>query len=191
MLPAAITEQVLAVLSAYHRDHPQRHGMSRDELRSSLKLAPYQFDVVLKELKHAGRIALAGKWVALPEHRVLFSPFEQVKVEQLLAKFAAAPLAPPSAKDCRAQVGADIFDRLVETGELVRVSPEVVWRKSDYETLVGQVRAAIRENAALSVAQVRDLLGTSRKYALALLEHLDGLGVTVRDGEIRRLREQG
>lgn len=55
--------------------------------------------------------------------------------------------------------------------------------------MVEQVRGRILQNGQISVAEARDLFSTSRKYVLALLEHLDAAGVTIRDGDFRKLRE--
>jgi len=64
----------------------------------------------------------------------------------------------------------------------------VVFRRADYEQMAARVREIISKNGQVTAAEVRDLLGTSRKYALALLEHLDTIGVTIRDGDFRRLK---
>ena len=55
---------------------------------------------------------------------------------------------------------------------------------------VGKVQEMLRQNEKITLAEVRDLLGTSRKYAQALLEHLDAIGVTIRDGDFRRLKKK-
>ena len=84
--------------------------------------------------------------------------------------------------------GDMILAALLDLGDLILVSPEVVFRKADYEQMTSRVRAAITQNGQVTAAEVRDLFGTSRKFALALLEHLDANGVTIRDGDFRRLR---
>jgi selenocysteine-specific elongation factor len=102
--------------------------------------------------------------------------------------FAASPSAPPSAKECQAEVGEEIFSILKESGELVCVSEEVVFRKADYEVMVEKIRQELHQKGKLTLAEVRDLLQTSRKYVQALLEHLDAVGVTVREGDFRKLK---
>lgn len=163
--------------------------MSREELRSQLKLAPYNFNALLKILKAEHRLVIKGKWLALPQHRVFFSPFELVKVNRLLEKFIASPFAPPSVKDTRSEIGRELFARLLESGDLVAVSDEVLFRKTDYETMRTKVCEMAEKNGQVTAAQVRDLFHTSRKYATALLEYLDQIGLTVRDGDYHRLRE--
>jgi selenocysteine-specific elongation factor len=71
----------------------------------------------------------------------------------------------------------------------VAVSDEVVFRRTDYQAMVEKIRLAIRQKGQVSLAEVRDLFQTSRRYAQALLEHLDTTGLTVRDGDFRREKQ--
>ncbi len=185
---AALRETVVATLVAYHQEYPLRRGMPREELKSRLKVQPRFFNLMLTRLASEGTLTESSKWAALPGHVVHFTPFQQVKVDKLLEKFAAAPFAPPSVKECQAEVGEDIFATLREFGDLVAVSDEVVFRKADYEAMVEKIRQALQQKGQITLAEVRDLLNTSRKYVQALLEHLDAIGVTVRDGDYRKLK---
>jgi selenocysteine-specific elongation factor len=180
----SLKESARTAVANYHKTFPLRRGMPREELKSRLKLTPRLFNAALKRLE----LAESGNWLALPGHEIRFSAAQQARVDALLKKFAAAPLAPPSVKECQAEVGEDVYAALVELGQLTQVSPEVVFRKADYEKMVAAVREAIAKNGQVTAAEVRDLFNTSRKYALGLLEHLDAIGVTVRDGDARRLK---
>lgn len=109
-------------------------------------------------------------------------------MEHLLRKHAASPYAPPSVKDSKSAVGEDVFQALVDLRVLVPVSAEVAFRKEDYNRMVVEVQELITKNGEVSAAQVRDHFNTSRRYVLALLEHLDEIGITVRQGDVRRLK---
>jgi selenocysteine-specific elongation factor len=185
---SALRESVIATLAAYHKNYPLRRGMPREELKSRLKLPPRVFSLVMEKLAADSLLAGGPKWVALPEHKVRFSPFQQVKVDKLMASFAASPYAPPSIKECLTEVDEDILGVLLESGDLVAVSDEVVFRKEDYERMVAQVRQTIQQNGQITLAEVRDLFGTSRRYIQALLEHFDATGITVREGDYRKLK---
>jgi len=157
--------------------------MPREELKSRLNLAPRLFNAALKRLD----LRDGGNWLALPGHEIRFTAAQQARVDGLLRQFAAAPFAPPSVKESQA-AGEDVYLALVELGELKQVSPEVVFRQTDYETMTARVRQFLQKNGQMTAAEARDLFATSRKFALALLEHLDAIGVTVRDGDVRRLK---
>jgi selenocysteine-specific elongation factor len=78
---------------------------------------------------------------------------------------------------------------LSELNQLVAVSPEVVFRKQDYDLMVKKFKETLGTKGQISLAEARDLFDTSRKYAQALLEHLDAIGVTVRADDYRKLRK--
>ena len=186
---SALKDSVVTTLAGYHQTYPLRRGMPREELKSRLKLAPRLFNLAMHRLASENILSEAARWVALPGHVVKFSPFQQVKVDRLMAQFAQAPYTPPSVKDCQAQAGEDIYSALLEFGDLVAVSDEVVFRRTDYQAMVEKIRLAIRQKGQVSLAEVRDLFQTSRRYAQALLEHLDTTGLTVRDGDFRREKQ--
>lgn len=180
----SLKDSALAALANYHKTFPLRRGMPREELKSRLKLSTRLFNAALKRLE----LTEGGNWLALPGHEIRFSAEQQVKVNALLKKFAANPYTPPSVKECQAEVGEDVYTALLELGQLTQVSPEVVFRKADYEQMVAAVRAVLTQNGQITAAEARDLFNTSRKYALGLLEHLDAIGLTRREGDFRRLR---
>jgi selenocysteine-specific elongation factor len=183
-----LKETIASALSVYHQAYPLRHGMPREEMKSRLKMVPRLFNLIVQKMAKEGALQEAPKWIALPGHFVRFSPFQQVKVDKLMKLFAVSPFAPPSVKECLAEVGEDIFTVLRESGDLVTVSDEVVFRKEDYEAMLEKIRRAIQDKGKITLAEVRDLLNTSRKYVQALLEHLDAIGMTVRDGDYRKLK---
>jgi selenocysteine-specific elongation factor len=187
-----LTARAVEEVRQYHRAYPLRQGMPREELKSRLKTLtqshPRLFTAVLQKLVAQGSLAEAGPYVRLPEHEVRLNPQQMQTVGRLLDRFATSPYAPPSAKECVAEVGEEVFNALLEQKKLVSVSPEVVFRREDYESMVAEVRRLIQAKGQLTAAEARDHFNTSRRYILALLEHLDAVGITLRDGDARRLR---
>jgi selenocysteine-specific elongation factor len=175
-------------LENYHRAYPLRRGMPREELKSRLKLTPRLFNAAALRLAREGILQEAGPLVSRSGHQIKFSPQQKQAVSGLLQRFAAAGYAPPSVKECLADVGEEVYAALLETGQLIQVSAEVVFSRDIYERMVAAVRALIEKQGSLTAAQARDHFNTSRRYVLALLEHLDAIGVTLRDGDARRLR---
>ncbi len=86
-------------------------------------------------------------------------------------------------------MGEEAYTALVEMERLVQVSPEVVFRAEDYQEMAAAVTSHLEREGTLTLAQFRDRFNTSRKYAQAFLEHLDGVGVTQRSGDMRVLRK--
>ncbi len=175
-------------LGAYHAARPLRAGMPREELKSRLKLNPKIFQALLTRAAEQGVVAAAGALVRLPNHAVKFTPAQQASVNALLADFRRDPYNTPSVKDCAARLGDEVLIALVEQGVLVQLSADVLLLAETYAAMVERVRAYLQAQGKMTVAEARDLFSTSRKYALALMEHLDAQGVTKRVGDERVLK---
>ncbi|MEK7785312.1 MAG: SelB C-terminal domain-containing protein, partial [Chloroflexota bacterium] len=185
---ARLTRETTDLLTAYHAAHPLKPGLSREELKSRLKLPPKVFNAFVARAVAAGNIAESGAFVKLTTHQVKLTPAQQAGADSLFATFRRDPHNTPSAKDSAAIVGEDVLAVLMDRGDLVQVSPEVLFLRETYDSLVAAVRKHLAANPSLTVAQFRDMFGTSRKYALAFLEHLDAVGVTIRKGDERVLK---
>ncbi len=184
----ALSDKVQQMVAAYHKNFPLRRGIPREELKSKIKLSPRVFNALLTHHTARNTLKDSTAFVALPSHEVRFDNAQQAKVQALMRQFAANPFGPPSVKESQAEVGDEVFNALVEMGQLVMAGPEVVFRREDYERMVAMVRGHIQKTGQVTVAEARDMFNSSRKYILGLLEHLDANGVTVRDGDFRRLR---
>jgi selenocysteine-specific elongation factor len=176
------------LLAAYHQSHPLRAGLAREELKSRLKLAPKVFNAFLAWSAARGTLRESGALVRLPGHEIVFTPEQQARVERLLEVLRRDPYNTPSTRDSAAMVGEEVLAVLVDRGDLMQVSPDVLFSRETYDSLVAGVRAHLAARQTITVAQVRDQFGTSRKYALALMEHLDAIGVTLRRGDERVLK---
>jgi selenocysteine-specific elongation factor len=186
-----IAHDIGVALSAYYAAHPLRMGMPREELKSRLRflrLSPKAFNAVLERANQIGLVVASGNIVCWPGHTVKFSPAQQAKVDALLADFRRDPHNTPSFKDCAARVDDEVLAALIEQGALTPVSPEVLFLAETYDLLVQKIKAHLRAHGKITVAEVRDMFSTSRKYALALMEYLDTQGITKRVGDERVLR---
>jgi len=186
----ALREKILQTVKFYHQNYPLRRGIPREELKSKLKLSPRAFNAFINKLLTDHFLIDHSVFIAKPEHEIGFDSGQQIQVQALMRKFEQNPYSPPSIKECQTEVGEEILNALVELNALVAVSPEVVFRKRDYDVAVAKIGDTIDENGKVSLAEVRDLFNTSRKYTQALLEHLDAIGITIRDGDFRKRRQK-
>jgi selenocysteine-specific elongation factor len=185
----AIADQAATELTGYHSAHPLRPGMPREELRNRLGVAPGSFASVVQGLIEDGRVAEQDGSIATPDHRVeLHSPGGPAAL--LLDLLGRQPLAPPSLSEAIKQTGAspEVVRALAQQGEIVRVGDDVAFTKDAYATAAAMVREIISSAGSITVAQLRDRMGASRRPVLALLEHLDSERVTRRVGDSRVLR---
>lgn len=183
-----VVDRAVGALAAYHESFPLRRGMPREALRSSLRLEPRVFDATMTQAEGEGAVVDEGATVRLPSHRVRLTLEQRQRVEDLMGRFRSQSYAPPSVKVSLELVGEDVLRVLLERGELVQVSPDVLFLSEVYEEMVRRVQDHIQEEGSVTLGEVRDMFGSSRKYAQALLEHLDEAGLTKRVGDKRILR---
>jgi len=182
-----VSNEFLSNLQQFHSNNPLKFGISKEELKSRLKLDGAIFSMFLKDLVESGKLKDLGSRVAINDFKPKLNDKQRMEIESLLKKFDQDPYSPPSVKECISDLGEDMYPYFVESGEVIQVSADVVYRKTDYEEMVKKIRDRMKEGNTISVAEVRDLFNTSRKYALALMEYLDSIGITMREGDVRRL----
>jgi selenocysteine-specific elongation factor len=166
----------------YHRKFPTRAGIPKGELSSKLKLSPTS--AALQRLFESGVLVEEGAAVHLPSYRIQLSERQQEKINNFLRALKENPYSPPG----DITLEPDLLNLLIEQRQVVKVSDGVVFSASAYEEMVNKVMAYARAKGKVTLAEVRDMLGTSRKYAQALLEYMDEKKITRRVGDERILR---
>jgi selenocysteine-specific elongation factor len=179
----AVIASVRETLAAYHAATPLRPGMPREELRGRLHLDSKAFDELMARLARDELIAERGSAVGLASHSPALTPPQEAAAAAFLAALRETPFAPPADQ---APEG-DVLAFLEGAGEVVRAGG-VIFAAEAYGEFVERIEAHLREHRTITLAQVRDMFGTSRRYAQALLEHLDAKHVTRRVGDVRVLR---
>jgi selenocysteine-specific elongation factor len=182
-----VSDQVRVLISDYHKKYPLRFGIPGAELSSRLKTGNYGADIV-KRLVTSGDLAEEGNAVRLPGHNVRLTGPQQTKIENFLKSLEQKPYDPPS----NLVPEHDLLNLLIAGQKVVKVSEDVVFSRAAYEEMLDRILSHMMAKGDITVAEVRDMFKTSRKYALALMEYLDGRKVTRRTGDRRVLyRESG
>ena len=183
------TKKAIEILEKFHHAFPLRKGIPREEFKSRLQMGPkFYISALAKWLKD--RVILeSGNLISLPDHRIEFSRSQKEMIEVLVKKFNTSPFSPPSVKESQTDLGGDVYQVLIDQGEFIQVSSEVVFRKQEFEIMLSYVNKHLETNGTITAAEFRDHFQTSRKYALAFLEYLDARGITQRDGDVRKLKE--
>ncbi len=176
-----LRDQLQTTLSEFHRHHPLEHGMSRELLRASLSLDAPSFDALLRDFDD---VTVTGAVVRLRAHEISLSPEQKRERSHLIQMLEAGGFAPPLTKDLSADPA--LVSSLTQAGELVKIGDFYLTAERAGDARA-RVRAAIEKSGPLTVAEIRDLLGTSRKYAIPLCEWLDQTGATLRRGDTRIL----
>lgn len=198
-LAAAVLDQAWEgcrkLLEAYHVANPLHAGMKLAELRQ--KLLPGTdlavADSLLAELAAEGRIKRVADRYAMAEFTVHFTKRQNAIRDKLMQIYRQADLEVPGAdevysmflpkekEDCK-----QVLESLISSGQLVMLTPQLYYHYQTYQHVLEQTKAFFAKKEELTLAEFRDMLGTSRKYALAVLEYYDRNKMTKKDGDIRR-----
>ncbi|MDK2981688.1 MAG: selenocysteine-specific elongation factor [Chloroflexota bacterium] len=184
---SVLKHKITDIFADYYGAHPLRTGMPRKALWEALELPQRSFSLILEELIRGGLLAETNGTLGLTGHTVQFTEAQQVDICTILAAFAASPYQPPSLREEREKYGEDLLAALVDQGKLLQLEEDIAILPETGQKIVDTTTAFLTREGQISLAQFRDLLQTSRKYALAFLEYLDKMGVTVREGDVRRL----
>ncbi|MGQ0803480.1 MAG: selenocysteine-specific translation elongation factor [Actinomycetota bacterium] len=174
---ARVREVVTERVDAHHRDHPLEPGVDLQALAAAVRLDPPRLRAALSG---ADGLVVERGVVRRASHRgrVADSP----EAQQLIATLAAEPFAPPDPATLAADRG--LVRTLVREGALVDLDG-IVFAAVALDDARARVQAALRERGSLTVADARDLLGSTRKFVLPILNRLDAEGVTRRRGDER------
>ena len=177
-----LVQKAATIVRNYHQRFPARVGMPKVELSSKLEAGTYS-TAILPKLFEEGVLVEEGLVVRLPTHRIQLTPAQQAKIDTFLNSLAQNPYAPTS----ELIPEPDLLNLLVQRHEIVKVSNSVFFSTSAYNEMAEKVTAHIKAQGKITLAEVRDMFKTSRKYTQVFLEHLDGEKVTRRIGDERVL----
>jgi selenocysteine-specific elongation factor len=187
--------QTLGLLQAFHAENPLRAGISREELRSRAGHAQERvFAQLLAALEAEGVVRSERDVVRLASHAIRLTPEQQRVVDGVEAQFRDSAAAPPSPEEALGRYGIqgnerhELFQLLLSDRKLVRVKESLYFHADALRQIQDKLVAHLRERKQIGPADMKDLLGVSRKYAIPLMEYFDAQRITVRQGERRILR---
>ena len=190
----AAFEVITAVLRERHRSTPWKLGCTVGEIAAELGVREAQATRLLDALGADGRLAVRGRFWHLPDFSPTFTDDQRALFAASLREDPRNPLVPQAFADVASRVAkskvpgaVDTLETLLGMGTLVRIGDDV-YRRAQIERARKILTDLLRGSGGATMAQVRDALGTSRKYALPLMEYFDAMGLTLRDGDLRRLR---
>jgi selenocysteine-specific elongation factor len=191
---AALEARITDTLEAYQKKQRLTWGMPREELRERLgSVETTFFNWVLGKMEAGGKLFIKKGAVRAGSGEVELSPREQQARSLIVELLTAQPFQPPSEKDLAGKAGvpAEAFRKvialLIEDSEIVRLEPGIVMHQSAIEEGRERIVTYLKENGEGTASDLKGVLGTTRKFAVPLLEHLDRAGVTRRSGSMRTL----
>ncbi len=187
---AELEQHVFDTIAEWHRDQPLVTAHDRGKLVATVgRFAPAELaQQVIERLLTAKRLVGDVRRVAAADFKPKLSQNQRKLRDRIVAAHVAAGFSPPDPAEFATPAGslADILEVAGAEGLLVKVGPDL-YLATEHEAELRR-RAAERLAAGpATMAELRDLWGTTRKYALPFAAHLDAVGLTVRDGDVRRL----
>lgn len=191
-----LLDSIETELLAFHEREAQATGIAAAALRDRVdrRLPAKVFDALVDLAAQAGRAAVTGGSVRHPKAAVSALAQEQQARTGLLGALERQGLAPESVVDLAQGAGVDkplaqkVLNALVNEGEVVRLGGDMHFGRAAIDAAAAAIRTHLKGAGQASAADLRDVLGVSRKYAIPLLEYFDAQGLTRREGELRVLR---
>ncbi len=191
----AMFSRMAAQLEQSHRSEPWAMGMTSIALARALGVAEPTLVRVAEHFVETGRLVNRGGYYAMTGHQPSFTAEQGVFFEYLVPVDETRPFLPiPFAGAASAVKLSHVtglskaFDTMLAHGALVKVGDDL-YRGTQIAEIQARVEAHFQRHDRMTASEFRDMIKTSRKYAVPLLEWLDAHGVTIRDGDYRRLRK--
>lgn len=179
---ASLSAKAVAVLERFHEAEPLEQGMRREELRTRLlPRANLQLsDLVIDRLKERQVIDVHEGLVARHDFSVTLTDEQEDTLKALEQAFIKAGYLPPTPEEIRLETGGKInsdqyLSLLINRGVLIRLTPQILMHRDHVDEAWRIVREAIDTNGSITLAEFRDHLDASRKFAIAILEYFDKL----------------
>jgi selenocysteine-specific elongation factor len=186
----------VAELVRYHEEHPKSTGIAAGALRDRVdrRVVPKVFDAVLESAAARGLVRIVGGDVRHPQAAASALAEEDEALAALLPLLEGQGLAPGTVVELATATGVDIgvarkaLTKLVAAGRVVRLGPDLHFSADAVEDARTRIVEFLEAKGTMLASEARDILGTSRKYVVPLLEYFDSHGVTKREGDARTLR---
>jgi len=183
-------EKVLQTLKTFHSRNPLKPGMPKEELRAAFRIDPKPFGGLIASLKD---VVMEKEIIRLKTFSTVLSQAEETLKTRILDLLRENEFQPPSREELSQSLKleqkhlSDILKLLVKEGNLVRISDSMYVASSAFNKMIAALKNFYSKKSEMTVAEFRDILGTTRKYALQILEYLDSNKITLRVGAVRKL----
>ena len=178
-----IVEHTTEVLKKFHSQNPLKSGMPKEEFKQKLSITENHYKNVLNQLIIEFIIKEKESTFSQLEHQATPTKEQKSLMDSYLKYLSSNRFSPPTDK----QIDTDLLNYLYTKEIVIKIGENIIFPKENLNAATDVIINYLKNNGSVSVAQTRDLLNTSRKYALAILEHLDNNQVTRRKNDERIL----
>lgn len=190
-----LQNDLVAGLEKFHKSNGLRQGTRREELRALLdeRVSREFFEYGLSHLIGNGTIKSSESLLALSTHQISLSDEQETLRSQILPLLKEGGTTPtdlkmlPEVLQADARVVQDVVSAMQGLGDLVRLDETLLFDLDVVAGVEARLIAFLEANNEVDVAKFRDLVGTTRKYAVPMLNYFDTKGITIRQGDVRVL----
>jgi selenocysteine-specific elongation factor len=191
-----LKQDALGCLGQYHEAKPLKAGMPKEEFKSKLppSVGTKMFNLLLVQLTKKNSVIQEEDTIRLAEHKVSLK-VDQADVSRKIIKiYQDNKLTPPyfrelsKSLDIDPDTARDVLLLLVEQGKIIKVKDDLYFDQAAVENLEKELVAFLKENGEITTPQFKEMTAASRKYVIPLIEYYDAKNVTIRVGDIRKLR---
>jgi len=185
----SIRAAVKKTLHNFHKKNPLKPGMSKEELRAQFNMDQKIFNAMIISMNE---VSLEKDIIRLKTFHAVLSTVDETLKKKILDTLEHARYQPPSKEELSQALKldskhiTDIMRLMAREGSIVRINNSLYLATTVYEMMIAALKEFFSKKAEMTVAEFRDILKTSRKYALPFLEYLDSNKMTVRVGDIRK-----
>jgi selenocysteine-specific elongation factor len=191
-----LQERLVEILQAFHSKEPLRPGMSKAELKGQITAGISQqlFELTLSALIKNGIVEEQPQWVKLTEHRIQLSPKDEETAKAIRQSLLEDKFNTPTEEEIAGRIGKPIAEvhrtigAMQGLGEVLHLEGDIYFHSKAVEEAKARLFDWAKKNEEISVSQFRELLNTTRKYALALLLHFDQQRITERVEDVRIIK---
>lgn len=183
---------LLNLLKEFHATNPFKEGLPKEELK--VKLSLDRFPKVLMLLPYIEDVSIQGNTVKLKSvSKEKIDPLLEEKIIKELQKEFQPPFKDELAQTLSISESklTDILKIIAKQGKIVRINDSLYLTIENYNKMINLLKDFFSKKNEMTVSEFRTLLNTTRKYAIAYLEHLDSQKITLRVGEIRKMVKRG
>jgi selenocysteine-specific elongation factor len=189
-------EETSEYLSGFHKANPLKTGMSKEELKSKFPavLSPKLFNLMLSQMIKDNTVVSEDNSVRLASHKVSLGGDQADIRDKVLSAYRDNGLTPPYLKelkqtfDIEESLAKDVVALLMDQGLIVKAKEDLYFYADAVKNLQQKLVEYLKSHGEISTPQFKEMTGVSRKYLIPLIEYFDAQNVTIRIGDIRKLR---
>ncbi len=188
--------KILSLLTQFHQANPLKEGMGKEELKSKFPktVGVKLFNHLINRMIKTKEIMQDDDTIRLAEHAVSLGADQEDIRGKILDVYKNDGLTPPFVKDLCKNLDIDpglvkdVLTLLVKDGLLIKIREDFYIFAETLEMIKNRLTGFLEEKGEITTPQFKEMTGASRKYVIPLIEYFDSSKITIRIGDIRKLR---